>query len=205
MSEKPNGRTPNGNAPSVPPNPLTRIGEALKPLQELCRDPKPAAAMRTFAELLIDLPAEHIGKAVLRYLNQADELWFPSPAKLRKLAMEAEAGELPEWHHAWHRIMEAARMWDQHEPEKAVAARQHVGEVLFAFVRMLGGFVALSCVNPETLSVLQSNFRQSFTNERNRVMRNRALPESLRPGLALLESNAPRRLPGKTDDPIQTL
>jgi hypothetical protein len=33
---------------------------------------------------------------------------------LRKLAMEAEAGELPEWHHAWHRIMEAARMWDQH-------------------------------------------------------------------------------------------
>ncbi len=131
--------------------------------------------------MLVDLPPVDIETAVKRYLREADELWFPSPGKLRKLAMEAAEGELPEWQHAWHRVMDACRMWDQHDAKKAITARQHIGETLYEFVRMLGGFVALTSVDSDTLSVLQSNFRNAFTAERKRADRNRALPDSLRP------------------------
>jgi hypothetical protein len=188
--ETPNGAMQNGNVHSLQ---LIKIGEALKPLQNMCRDRKDAAALRMFAELLIDLSPEDIATAVRRYLSEEDELWFPSPARLRKLAMEATAGELPEWQHAWHRIMEAHRMWDRYDQKKAIAAREHVGEGLMPFVKNLGGFIALTSVDPDTLSVLQSNFRQSFTNERERATRNRALPESLRP--------APAHLNGESDEP----
>ena len=187
-NEKPNVPKANGNAPSGKPNPVKAIGEALKPLQELCRDPKSASALRMFAELLVDLPPADIDTAVKRYLGEADEAWFPSPGKLRKLAMEAADGEFPEWQHAWHRIMEARGIWDRSDREKAIAAREHVGEWLMAFVNNMGGFIAMETADAETLSVFQSHFRQSFTNERERAIRNRALPESLRPGPAKLKA-----------------
>ncbi len=169
--------------------PLKAILEALKPLQALCRDPKDAAALRIFAELLVDLPPADIETAVKRYLREADELWFPSPGKLRKLAMEAAEGELPEWQHAWHRIMEAARIWDRYDRERAVAAREHVGEWLMAFVKNLGGFIALASVDADTLSVLLSHFRQ--------FLHHRKGSGHKKPGVARIAASGPREAEGK--------
>ncbi len=186
------GERANLSRPARAKSLLAQIVKALEPLQLNCQPPKDSAALRSYAEVLLfddpELSPDLIRKAAMRYLRQSEENWFPPAGLLLKIAKELADGELPEWQQTWHRVMDACRMWDQYDTKKAIAARQHIGETLYEFVRMLGGFIALTSVDSDTLSVLQSNFRNAFTAERKRAERNRALPDSLRPVPAKLET-----------------
>lgn len=136
------------------------------------------------AKCLSDVPVDALEMAIARYITESEDRWFPAPGKLRRYAAEAQHGVLPEWGVAWDRIMEAVKVWSQHDKSKAEAARVTVAD-LMDWVRFLGGFYTLANCDSDTLTVLQSNFRNEWSKQKQRTETDRRIPQVLRPEVRL--------------------
>jgi hypothetical protein len=117
---------------------------------------------------------------------ETEDRWFPSVAKLRRLAIEARDGVIPGWEWGWGEIMKALRVWNQHDKEKSDKARAMLSEELMWFVSsILGGFYTLANVDKEELSIMQSHFRHAWTRQKEQAETLRKTPEELRPRVSL--------------------
>lgn len=180
LSHAQNGTSqPSTNSAGKSVNPA--ILDVLERLAKVCVNAPEKAGLIVYCEELHDVDPSLLAEGAKRYLNDADELFFPSIGKLRRFAAEAEHGILPDWEQIWDRVVEATKVWDQHDAERAIKARKMLGDQVMPFVKLLGGFIALQHANETTMSVLRGQFRESWKNRKTAIETNRRLPESVRP------------------------
>lgn len=180
-----NGNSPNSTKSS---SELSRKLETLKvlaPLCAACRDAPQGEGLELIAQCLADIPLEALKVAIVRCLTESEDRWFPAVGKLRKLAIESQAGIIPDWEWAWNEILKALRVWNQFDKEACIKAREMLGEELMGLVGSMGGFYSLA--NADDFTVLQSNFRNAWTVKKQQAETLRKTPDGLRPQLSLPE------------------
>lgn len=179
----------NGNCPNStkPLNELSKKLETLKilaPLCAACRDAPQGEGLDLVAKCLADIPQQSLQVAIARYITESESRFFPAVGTLRRYAAESQEGVLPEWGLAWGRIMEATKVWCQFDRNKSESARAMVAD-LMEWVRFLGGFYTLANCDGDALTVLQSNFRNEWSKQKQRTETERRIPEVLRPAVRL--------------------
>lgn len=75
------------------------------------------------------------------------------------------APELPGWEVAWSRIVGGLSVWCPYNKGAALEAVDLVGPTLMQFVKLLGGFPALSQASGENFAFLRGEFRKAYENQ----------------------------------------
>lgn len=178
-----NGTKPNLNKPSQQPGSESETLEILQTLGATCRDCPDRTGLGMYAKLLSDIPATALKTAIARHLTESENRWFPAVGTLRRLAVESQAGLIPDWEWAWNEILKALRVWNQFDKEACLKARGMLGDELMGLVSGMGGFYSLA--NSDNLEVMRSNFRNSWTEKKQRAETLRKTPDAIRPKVGL--------------------
>jgi hypothetical protein len=178
-----NGKSMHSNGQSPRLSSKSETLKALMPLVKACVDSPEDEGLDLVATCLADIPLDALKVAIARFLTESEDRWFPAVGKLRRLAVESQAGIIPDWEWAWSEILKALRVWNQFDKEACLKARGMLGEELMGLVGSMGGFYTLA--NSDNLEVIRSNFRNSWTEKRKQTETLRKTPEAIRPRVGL--------------------
>jgi hypothetical protein len=187
-----NGNSPNSTKSSSELNRKLETLKVLAPLCAACRDAPQGEGLDLIAQCLADIPLDALKIAIVRCLTESEDRWFPAVGKLRRLAVESQAGIIPGWEWAWNEILKALRVWNQFDREACLKAREMLGEELMQLVASMGGFYSLT--NADSFEVLQSNFRNVWTQKKQQAETLRKTPEGLRPRIGIDSANEVNRI-----------
>lgn len=180
---KNNGKSNRSTGPLPKPNSKSETLKALMPLVKACADSPEDEGLDLVATCLMDVPLDALKVAIARYITESETRWFPAVGTLRRLAVESQAGIIPDWEWAWGEILKALRVWNQYDKEACLKAREMLGEELLSLVASMGGFYSLA--NAENFEVVKSNFRNAWTEKKKQSETLRKTPEAIRPRVNL--------------------
>lgn len=128
---------------------------------------------------LKDLTPGAFQAAVDHWLSTNNDRWLPSIGELREVALEYQCGRRIHWQEAWQRIVDASDVFHQKSRERSDRARAMAGE-LMPYIRILGGFLAISEADTKTLSVKQALFRDAYMRTEQDRIEQLKLPEGMK-------------------------
>jgi hypothetical protein len=131
--------------------------------------------------VLEDLAFESLERAVIRWISECESA-FPTPAALRRFAVESEEGRLLDVDEAW------LVFWDVHSKVSPYYEAQRFLNLLPPMIRQtvqaLGGPGSISEWPIENRTAQHAQFRDVYRSILARAETQRRLPETLRPRLA---------------------
>lgn len=127
-------------------------------------------------DCLGDLSAEQLATAVKRYLMEDGE--WPSIAKLRKLATEAQHGQDAGAGELWGAVVKAIRCYGIYQPDEAKRA---LSPLAWDCVRACGGWMTLCEMEAANHGVYEAMFRRSHATYAAEDSQRRLLPADLVP------------------------
>ncbi len=131
--------------------------------------------------MLQDLAFESLERAVIRWISECESA-FPTPAALRRFAVESEEGRILDVDEAW------LVFWDVHSKASPHYEAQRFLNLLPPMIRQtvqaLGGPGSISEWTTENRTAQHAQFRDVYRSIIARAETQRRLPESLRPRLA---------------------
>lgn len=136
------------------------------------------AAELWFAHLR-DLPYEVASCALNKWVTT--NVWSPTIADLRRLAVEVSKGEPKDWGTAWAEVLDAARYLGRYQKAEALAG---FDDVTRRAVNALGWEEI--CIS-EDLTALRANFRMVYENAAAKQAQNAALPGKLKEAISKLQ------------------
>lgn len=139
--------------------------------------PNEQAAELWFAQLR-DLPYDVASCALNKWV--ATNVWSPTIADLRRLAVEVSKGETPEWSEGWARVLDAARYFGRYQKAEALAS---LDEISRRAVERLGWEEI--CIS-EDLTALRANFRMIYEKTAESKNKEAALPGKLKEAISKL-------------------
>ena len=140
-------------------------------------------------DALADLPIGALRTAIEIFIRDGDD--WPTPAKLRRLAVEARDGEARSHADVWPRVLKALRHFGQY---RAAAARDAIPATVWQAIGAEAGWQHLCDMREDQRSTFAAQFRERYRDLDQREQRHRRLPASLRPRLAPYAIDEPQRL-----------
>ena len=136
------------------------------------------AAELWFAQLR-DLPYDVASCALNKWV--ATNVWSPTIADLRRLAVEVSKGETPDWSAGWAAVLDAARYFGRYQRAEALAS---LDDLTRRAVERLGWE---EICTSEDLTALRANFRMIYEKQAESQSKNAALPGALKEAISKLQ------------------
>ncbi len=155
---------------------LDEFESALNVLQAGIGKPMSAEKTEVWYQCLNDLPLPALQAAITRYLCEGD--YWPSIAKIRKLAGAAMHGECLSFGESYDRMCLARRL---HGIYEIPIAREMLDDLTWRTIQGLGGWTSVCEALTDQRCTERAQFRMVYESLRDREERHRALPEAVRP------------------------
>lgn len=131
-------------------------------------------------DVLKGLDSDEFIYAVRRYVAEATSA-FPMPSTILNYIDELRHGEVRDHAEAFAAVMDAVRQYGSYRPAEGLAS---LDELTRLAVRGCGGFQWFCQMEEDQRLTASAQFRQAYQNAVHRHLRDRRLPEALRPAIA---------------------
>jgi hypothetical protein len=136
----------------------------------------PTDQAEVYFDLLQDLPAPLVARAVKRAVAESRYPTVPPVGTIRAVAAELAGGSAPTWPEAWAAVCLAARRYGLHRREQALDSLSPA----VARAALAIGWQALCDAGPGDLDTLRAQFRDAYNALGARDEREQRLPGPLR-------------------------